>query len=370
MAGKSSKTSKICTYERPDDLPYKIPEWSRENFRNYTFPTKEIPRLDVADPEVQKLILSEQPVVVKNTKLVNSALKWTLEYLEENIGSQKFAVYSSPDHKFMYFDEKKSTETNFQPHTKCHRMLFTEFVETLQNANVEKRRYYLQQALTEGVGKKIVDDFIKFNWAWVTEQQKRGGWGPLTSNLLLIGMEGNVTPAHYDEQQNFFTQIQGYKRCILFPPSQFQTLYPYQVSHPCDRQSQVDFDAPDFLKYPKFSQTKGYEAVVGPGEVLYIPMYWWHHIESAMGLGPTISVNFWYKAAGQPKVIEYPLSTVQKVSIMRNIEKMLAEALKDSTEIGPLLHMIVDGRYQNTKDIMGNSTDNNEASKRIKEYTD
>jgi len=52
-------------------------------------------------------------------------------------------------------------------------------------------------------------------------------------------MPGNVTPAHYDEQQNFFAQIKGHKRCILFPPDQFDCLYPYPVHHPCDRQSQV-----------------------------------------------------------------------------------------------------------------------------------
>ena len=50
---------------------------------------------------------------------------------------------------------------------------------------------------------------------------------------------GNITPAHYDEQENFFAQIQGYKRFILFHPDQFENLYPYPVHHPHDRQSQV-----------------------------------------------------------------------------------------------------------------------------------
>lgn len=61
-----------------------------------------------------------------------------------------------------------------------------------------------------------------------------------TDNLVICSMfAGNVTPAHYDEQQNFFAQIKGYKRCILFPPDQFECLYPFPVHHPCDRQSQV-----------------------------------------------------------------------------------------------------------------------------------
>ncbi len=48
-----------------------------------------------------------------------------------------------------------------------------------------------------------------------------------------------MTPAHYDEQENFFCQVRGFKRVILFPPSQFNCLYPFPIHHPHDRQSQV-----------------------------------------------------------------------------------------------------------------------------------
>lgn len=37
---------------------------------------------------------------------------------------------------------------------------------------------------------------------------------------------------------------------------------------------QVDFDNPDYEKFPNFKNVVGYETVVGPGDVLYIPMYW------------------------------------------------------------------------------------------------
>lgn len=37
---------------------------------------------------------------------------------------------------------------------------------------------------------------------------------------------------------------------------------------------QVDFDNPDHEKFPNFKNVVGYEAIVGPGDVLYIPMYW------------------------------------------------------------------------------------------------
>lgn len=100
-------------------------------------------------------------------------------------------------------------------------------------------RLYLQQGLNNTVGPAIVQDFLDFDWSFCNSKQTKHNWGPLTSNLLLISMEGNVTPCHYDEQQNLFAQLQGYKRCILFPPEQFECLYPHPVHHPHDRQSMV-----------------------------------------------------------------------------------------------------------------------------------
>jgi len=60
---------------------------------------------------------------------------------------------------------------------------------------------------------------------------------------------------------------------------------------------QVDFDNPNYERFPKFSELEGLEGVVGPGDVLYIPLNWWHHVESPLSGGPTLSINFWYKVS-------------------------------------------------------------------------
>lgn len=73
----------------------------------------------------------------------------------------------------------------------------------------------------------------------------------------------------------------------------FECLYTYPVYHPCDRQSMVDLYKPDFNRFPKLCNLKGYETIVSPGDVLYIPTYWFHHIESLNEI--TMSINFWYK---------------------------------------------------------------------------
>uniref|UniRef100_F7BHG3 Hypoxia inducible factor 1 subunit alpha inhibitor n=1 Tax=Xenopus tropicalis TaxID=8364 RepID=F7BHG3_XENTR len=299
----------------------RCPGWSESQLRSYQFQTRQIPRLQHGDPRAEELIDKEEPVVLTDTNLVHTALKWDLDYLEENIGNGDFSVYSANSHKFLYYDEKKMVNfKNFKPKSSREEMKFPEFVNKLKDIQEREsdERLYLQQTLNDTVGRKIVVDFLGFNWNWINKQQAKHGWGQLTSNLLLIGMEGNVTPAHYDEQQNFFAQIKGYKRCILFPPEQFECLYPYPVHHPCDRQSQVDFENPDFERFPNFRNVLGYETVVGPGDLLCIS---------------TFQFNLLHQGAPTPKRIEYPLKAHQKVAIMRNIEKMLGEALGNPQEV-------------------------------------
>ena len=41
---------------------------------------------------------------------------------------------------------------------------------------------------------------------------------------------------------------------------------------------QVNLESPDFDRFPNLRHLHGYEAVVGPGDVLYLPMYWWVQI--------------------------------------------------------------------------------------------
>lgn len=60
---------------------------------------------------------------------------------------------------------------------------------------------------------------------------------------------------------------------------------------------QVDFEKPDYNRFPNFENVQGYETFIQPGEVLYIPTYWFHHVESLLKGGPTVSINFWYKVS-------------------------------------------------------------------------
>jgi len=100
----------------------------------------------------------------------------------------------------------------------------------------------------------------------------------------------NVTAhAHYDRSHNFLTQLIGRKRVLLYPPRQHAYLYPFPHTHVSYHQSQVDFNDPDVLTFPDFARAGAVEAVLEPGDTLYIPPFWWHRIE-ALDLSLSMSV--------------------------------------------------------------------------------
>lgn len=72
-------------------------------------------------------------MVLTDTNLVYPALKWDLDYLQENIGNGDFSVYNASTYKFLYYDEKKMANfKNFKPKSNREEMKFSEFVERLQ----------------------------------------------------------------------------------------------------------------------------------------------------------------------------------------------------------------------------------------------
>ena len=58
--------------------------------------------------------------------------------------------------------------------------------------------------------------------------------------------------------------------------------------------SQIDLDQ-DFSEivnsFPKFEKAKGYECIIGPGDILYIPPKCWHFVKS---LSNSCSLSFWF----------------------------------------------------------------------------
>jgi hypothetical protein len=113
--------------------------------------------------------------------------------------------------------------------------------------------------------------------------------------------------AHNDFPNNLACCAVGRRRFTLFPPDQFANLYVGPLDHtPAGRPvSMVDLRSPDFEKYPRFREAleSAQVAELGPGDAIFIPSMWWHHVEATEPFN--VLVNYWWRDTprflGQPQ---------------------------------------------------------------------
>ncbi|KAM7007432.1 LOW QUALITY PROTEIN: bifunctional peptidase and arginyl-hydroxylase JMJD5 [Passerculus sandwichensis] len=105
-----------------------------------------------------------------------------------------------------------------------------------------------------------------------------------------FGPGGTVSPLHQDPQQNFLAQVLGRKYIRLYSPQDSENLYPHesQILH---NTSQVDVEDPDLVKFPNFTKAAFQSCILMPGQILFIPVKYWHYVRS---LELSFSVSFWW----------------------------------------------------------------------------
>jgi len=134
-----------------------------------------------------------------------------------------------------------------------------------------------------------------------------GNRQPLVSIWL-----GNRTriAAHHDLPDNIACVVAGRRRFTLFPPEQLENLYigPLDFTPAGQAISLVDFARPDFTKFPQFAAALQHAQVaeLGPGDAIFIPSMWWHHIESLDALN--VLVNYWWRRS--PAFMDSPMSAL------------------------------------------------------------
>lgn len=115
---------------------------------------------------------------------------------------------------------------------------------------------------------------------------------------IWIGNDTNVS-AHFDEADNIACVVRGRRTFVLFPPDQVANLYvgPLERTVAGRPTSLVDLSKPDLQTYPKIRDALATATIADmrPGDGLFIPSLWWHHVRAS---GPlNILVNYWWSDA-------------------------------------------------------------------------
>ncbi|CAI8939193.1 cupin-like domain-containing protein [Chryseobacterium sp. IT-36CA2] len=197
------------------------------------------------------------PIILENFMHPESPAfkKWNYEYFKEIAGDQMVNIYGSELDSLDRVASDPIAQTTF-----------SEYLDLIQSAPTE-HRLFLFNLLK--IKPELKNDIIYND----VTNGKILKWLP----FMFFGGEGSVTRNHIDIDMShvFITQFQGIKRVWLFPWEQSDFMYKL----PYNFHSLTQIKNPNYRKYPALLYLNGYEAIIHPGETLYIPSGWWHYIQ-------------------------------------------------------------------------------------------
>ena len=111
--------------------------------------------------------------------------------------------------------------------------------------------------------------------------------GRLEKPVLRIGFSELHYGAHFDLQTNYFAQVAGEKRVLLWNPAEHAAMdWVSNPEHPHYRQSR--FWPRDSLhgngtsRLRELRDSQALQAVLLPGDMLIIPALWFHYLEALL----------------------------------------------------------------------------------------
>jgi jumonji domain-containing protein 7 len=220
-----------------------------------------------------EFVATSRPVVITGAARSWPAFaRWTPESLVAELGDAPVRLASSSGGRFEYQSDSRQFDVRAAP--------LREAVAQLAAAADGAHLYVMQQPLV-GPLARLGND-LRFG-QWLGDE-------PAVPHLW-YGTRNNISPLHYDAVNNLYAQLRGEKRFTLYPPTCTAALYPYPVDAKFCHLSQVDIDAHDPVRFPRFADARAEEVTLEPGDILYLPAFYWHHVRS---LSTSLSVNSWW----------------------------------------------------------------------------
>lgn len=219
----------------------------------------EIERVETISKEdfYKHYIKKQKPLVIqKLTKDWPAYEKWNLNYIKTIAGDKIVPLYD---------DRPVSHKDGFNAAHATMKM--AEYIDLLQSKPTNYRIFLYD------LMKEVPVLQNDFKWPEIGLRLVK------QLPMLFFGGENSKVFMHYDiDYSNILHfHFHGKKQCMLFAPD--QTPFLYKVPHSLIAREDIDFDNPDFKKFPALKKAQGLITTLNHGEMLYMPEGYWHYMK-------------------------------------------------------------------------------------------
>lgn len=260
---------------------------------------------DTIPPDVFKKEFYEPgtPVVIKNlAKDWPAYSKWNWDYFKQLVGDKRVPLYNN-------VKSDAYTPINKADDYKT----FGEYIDMI-SAGPAAWRIFLFNIFDHAP--QLIKDFT-----WPEHLMK--GFVKKYP-MLFTGGAGSITHMHFDIDMSHIlhTQFGGRKRVLMFPFTEQYKLYrkPWEVLSLADFSNYYEEGKVDYEKYPALKLARGLDFILEPGDTLFMPSGYWHHMEY-LDSGFAMSLRAMQPALGGK------LKGVWNLVGMRNIDTLMKKTV-------------------------------------------
>ena len=259
---------------------------------------------------LDEVVPEQQPIVLRDF-----ASAWPL------VAAAKKSSYQFSDYLCRYYNGNKVT-ISAAPQSANKRFYYNDDLTGFTFVSAQEQLDLLLRRLTDDENKKLgpalsmqsalTEDILP---GLITENAT--DFFPEVKPRLWVGNEG-VVDTHYDGSDNLACVVAGRRRFTLFGPEQTSNLYPgpLEFTPAGVPVSLVNLLKPDFERYPRFrtALANAYCVELAPGDALFIPMLWWHHVESLDKVNGLM--NYWWNGSFAPDATSPNFVDSMKIAIL------------------------------------------------------
>jgi hypothetical protein len=219
----------------------------------------------------ERYYATNRPVILTGLMAGSRMLdRWNPEYLRRTCGQSMVEIMAG-----------RAQDPRYEVHSSNHKkeVRFEDYIQMVTAGGASNDCYLVANngLLGRPEMKPLYDDVYMF-----PEYLERSrGDGQV---FFWFGPSGTVTPLHHDIMNVLMAQVYGRKTVILISPDQTHRLYNWIGVY-----SEVDPERPDYDRFPLYRHVKAAKVTLTPGEALFIPVGWWHHVRS---LEVSITVSY------------------------------------------------------------------------------